>query len=80
MSKVKSFIDLMGEGQLMIGDELLIIGKSDSDSQVCKVEDILDGGDNEEIIINTRKNRYFITNMYLSGKSWAEDIFIIERK
>ncbi|PHS21835.1 MAG: hypothetical protein COA84_15000 [Robiginitomaculum sp.] len=64
----------------MIGDELVIIGKSLSDSQVCEVYDILDVNDKEEIIINNDENKYFITEMYLDGKSWAEDVFIVDRK
>ena len=74
----KKFTELMAEGQLIHGDTLLIIGKSHSDSQVVKVEDIIESNDREEIIIDEEKNRYFITHMYLDGSSWADDIFIIE--
>jgi len=79
---MKKFIELEAEGQIMIGDDLVIIGKSPSDSQVVKVEGILEAGDEvggtEEIIIDRELNRYFITDMYLKGESWADDVFIIE--
>lgn len=77
--KAKDFVRLKEEGQVCIGDELVIIGKSKSDSQVCTVEDCFLTGGKEEVIINTDENRYFITEMYLNGESWAEDIFIIWR-
>jgi len=75
---MRDFIELKAKGQIMIGDDLVIIGKSPSDSQVVNVKDILEVGDTEEIIIDHELNRYFITDMYLKGESWADDIFIIE--
>lgn len=77
--KVKCFTKLTEEGQLVLGDELVIIGKSHSDSQVCKVYDLLDVDGKEEVIISPASNKYFITDMYLNDQSWADDVFIITR-
>ena len=79
MSEVKDFVELKEKEQLKLGDELVIIGKGHSDSQVCKVHDIIECGGKEEIIISDEENRYFITDMYLKGESWADDIFIVKR-
>lgn len=73
----KVFTKLMAEGQLMIGDQLVIFGKSGSDSQVINVENIIEVNGREEVIINKERNRYFITHLYLIDSSWASEIFII---
>jgi len=75
---MKDFIELKSKDQIKLGDDLVIVGKSPSDSQVVRVKDILDVDGKEEIILDQELNRYFITDMYLKGQSWAEDVFIIK--
>ncbi len=78
---MKDFIELKSKQQIKIGDTLVIIGKSHSDSQVCEAEDIVScDGENEEVIIDKENNKYFIVDVYLEGKSWAEDVFIVVNK
>ena len=69
-----------GEGQLKKGDEITIIGKSISDDQKTTVKDVIEINGKEEIIINKRRNRYFITHMLVSGDSWAKQVKINEAK
>ena len=65
------------EGQLKAGDEIIIIGKSISDDQKTTVKEVIKVNGNEEIIINKKRNKYFITNMLVSGQSWAKQVQII---
>lgn len=65
---------LTAEGQLTKGDKIKIVGKSDSDSQTITVKEVIDVDGHEEVIINKRKNRYFINNMVLGGTSWAKSV------
>ena len=70
-------MELIKEGQLAKGDKVTIIGKSQKDSQKTTVKEIIKnekGG--EEIIINKKQNKYFITSMVLSGDSWVDKVFI----
>ena len=64
-------------GVVKIGTPLRILGKNktrDSYDRVL-VENVLNAGtDEEEVIINSKKNYYFITKNYVQGKSWAEKI------
>ncbi len=62
------------EGQLKKGDKITIIGRSISDDQNTTIKEVIDVDGNEEIIINKKRNRYFITNMLLSGDSWAKQV------
>lgn len=66
-------------GQIKIGDVLLVC--DDNIKFQYKVQDILpptrDHG--EEVILDTKKNIYFCTNLVLSGESWAKKVFIVER-
>lgn len=66
-------------GQIKIGDVLLVC--DDNIKSQHKVQDILpptkDHG--EEVILDTKKNVYFSTNLVLSGESWAKRVFIVER-
>ncbi len=64
------------EGQLKKGDKITIVGKSTSDDQNTTVKDVIEVDGNEEIIINKRQNKYFITHMLLSGDSWAKQVQI----
>ena len=65
-----------GEGQLKEGDKITIVGKSISDDQRTTVKDVIKVNDKEEIIINKRQNKYFITHMLVSGDSWAKQVQI----
>ena len=65
-----------GEGQLKKGDKITIVGKSISDDQNTTVKDVIKVNDKEEIIINKRQNKYFITHMLVSGDSWAKQVQI----
>lgn len=65
---------ITGEGQLKVGDKIAIIGKSDRDTQEITVEDVLTIDGNEEIIINRKKNYYFITKLLVEGRSWAKEV------
>lgn len=67
------------EGQLKIGDKITIIGKSTSDDQKTTVKDVIEVNGKEEIIINKRQNKYFITHMLLSGDSWAKQVQITSK-
>lgn len=77
---MRDFIKLKSKEQIRLGDTLIVIGKSRSDSQVCEVEDIVECNSNEEVIIDEEHNKYFITDMYLKGESWADDVFIVVDK
>ncbi|HGK7311049.1 hypothetical protein [Aeromonas caviae] len=70
----KKTMQLTAEGQLAKGDKIKIVGKSESDSQTITVKEVIDVDGHEEVIINKRKNRYFITNMVLDGTSWAKSV------
>lgn len=42
-----------------------------------KAEKILNAGtEHEEVIIDLKKNKYFITKMAINGESWAKDVNI----
>ena len=67
---------LTAQGQLKDGDKIIIIGKSPKDDQKAKVKLVFDNEGVEEIIIDRKKNRYFITHMVISGDSWAQTVLI----
>lgn len=73
-------IIVTGENQLEVGDEITIIGKSTSDDQRTTVKEIIKVDGNEEVIINKRQNKYFITSMLLRGESWALQVQITNRQ
>ena len=66
-------------GQIKIGDVLLVC--DDNSKSQYKVEDVLPPArlNGEEVILDTKKNTYFCTNLVLSGESWVKKVFIIER-
>lgn len=62
-------------GQLSIGDNIVIV---DSNGQHIHhvVQDILSPGTNkEEIIIDKKDNKYFVTSKYLNDNSWANEVY-----
>ena len=62
------------EGQLKKGDKITIVGKSTSDDQHTTVKDVIEVNGCEEIIINKKRNSYFITHMLVAGDSWAKQV------
>jgi len=64
------------EGQLKVGDKITIVGRSTKDDQKTTVKEVIKVDGKEEIIINKKYNRYFITRMLLSGDSWAKQVQI----
>jgi hypothetical protein len=68
-----------GEGQLSIGDKITIVGKSTKDDQKVTVKDVIKVNGCEEIIINKKRNCYFITHMLVAGDSWARQVQITEK-
>ena len=67
-------MQLTAEGQLTKGDKIKIIGKSERDSQTVTVKDVITVNGREEVIINKKRNFYFVTSMVIAGKSWAKSI------
>lgn len=67
-------MQLTAEGQLAPGDKIQIIGKSERDSQTITVKEVITVNGREEVIINKRQNRYFITCKVLDGSSWAQSV------
>ena len=65
------------EGQVKVGDKLQIIGKNDRDTQTATVMEILSVNGREEVLINVERNYYFITELLISGQSWASEVRII---
>ena len=53
-----------GEGQLSIGDKITIVGKSTKDDQKVTVKDVIEVNGCEEVIINKKRNCYFITHYF----------------
>ena len=66
-----------GEGQIKKGDKLLIVGKSTSDDQRVTAKYVIEVDGREEVILNKKLNRYFITQLLLTGKSWAKQVCIV---
>ena len=71
-------IKVTSEGQIKKGNKLKITGKSSRDDQTVTVKQIVTSDGNEEIIINKKKNYYFITNLLITGKSWASKVEILK--
>lgn len=69
---------ITAEGQVQVGDKLQIIGKNDKDIQIAVVMDVLSVSGREEVLINVERNYYFITELLLSGHSWASEVRIIK--
>jgi uncharacterized protein with PIN domain len=67
------------EGQIKQGDTLRIVGKNTLYDQEVTAKEIITTCGNEEVIINKKKNRYFITKLLLNGNSWAKQV-VIHRK
>ena len=66
------------EGQIKVGDKLQITGKNPRDTQTVTAKEIIKVNGNKEVIINKKKNYYFITKMLVSGISWAKEVRIVQ--
>jgi hypothetical protein len=59
-------------GQLKKGDKIKIIAKSQKDNyESITVKKVIETDYGEEIILNLRRNYYYVTRMMLDGESWA---------
>ena len=67
-------MQLTAEGQLAKGDKIRIVGKSERDSQIVTIKEVITVDGREEVIINKRRNYYFITALVLAGSSWAKSV------
>jgi hypothetical protein len=71
---------LSAEGQIKVGDRLKITGKNSRNShKSIKVKEVVDNGYGEEIIINKKKNYYFMTRLYLDGASWCKSVEFLDK-
>jgi len=64
-------------GQFKKGDFLLIQEKNGQSFPATVKEVIRPGSVREEVIFATGQNKYFITDMYLTGNSWVQSVVII---
>ena len=70
MNKVK----LTAPGQIERGCKIHCTFSGKPQTYRAKV--ILNAGtDKEEVLINIKKNLYFITSMAIDGSSWAKDVY-----
>jgi hypothetical protein len=72
---------LTSAGQIKKGDTILIESK-DGSIQAATAKRVINPGSTtegmrEEVVFNMRQNLYFITDLYLHGKSWAKEIRIL---
>jgi hypothetical protein len=59
-------------GQLKKGDKIKIIAKSQKDNyESITVKKVIETDYGEEIILNLKRNYYYVTRMMLAGESWA---------
>lgn len=66
-------------GQIKIGDKLLITDH-DGERQVTCEDIAFDKPGDPEIIINSKKNYYFISSKYFEGTSWVKNCVILKSK
>ncbi len=63
-------------GQIQQGDTIHCEYKGKKQQYVA--EEVLDAGTNhEEIIIDVKSNKYFITSMAINGSSWAKNVEVL---
>jgi len=67
------------EGQINKGDKLQIVGKSTLDDQITTAKEIIIINGKEEVLIDIKENRYFITSVLISGGSWAKQVCILNK-
>lgn len=80
MSEKEQFLriqPLRCAGQIAKGDVLVCLYRKKV--KTCIAKEILNPGSNEEeVIINIKKNKFFITSMAIDGTSWAKDVYVIK--
>lgn len=65
-------------GQIQVGDVLLIDDGRRVYSAPCA--EICRPHIDPEIVINRKRNQYFITSMYLAGQSWVKEVQIVRHQ
>lgn len=76
--KLILIVDLTDQNQIKEGDWLII---HDGEKVFCETaKEVLSAEFGEEIILNKRKNKYFNTSLYLTGRSWVKSVKIIRDK
>ena len=75
-ASMTTFRHLECVGVLKKGDVLLVNHKGKRKPYIVK-EVLFPGKENEEIIINKKKNKYFITSMAVDGSSWAKNVMFV---
>ena len=68
---------LTGPGQIRQGDRLRLIYKGRSMEYVAE-RVRFPGTELEEVIVDTRANKYFIVSMALDGSSWAKQVSVLK--
>lgn len=63
-------------GQVEPGDVILCTYKGGR-FKYDVAEVLFPGEDTEEVILDKKRNKYFITAMAIDGSSWAEDVQVI---
>lgn len=63
--------------QIQDGDTLLVEGYKCEPIIFTEVKIKRSGTDGTEIILQKKGNRYFSLDMFLNGKSWIKDVYII---
>jgi hypothetical protein len=59
-------------GQLKKGDKIKIIAKSQKNNyESITVKKVIETDYGEEIILNLKRNYYYVTKMMLAGESWV---------
>ena len=70
---------LTNSGQIQPGDTIHCEFKGKS--QKYRAKEVLNAGtDQEEILLNKKKNLYFITSMAVEGTSWAKNVRFVSAK
>ena len=63
-------------GQLKKGDHIKIVARAEKDNyDSVTVKKVIETDYGEEIIVNSRRNYYFVTRMMVRGDSWAGEVF-----
>lgn len=64
---------LTGVGQIKKGNKIILAHNGGAEVHHAK-EILMEGQPTEEILLNKKKNIYFIVSMAVSGTSWAKDV------
>jgi len=70
-------IPVTKEGQIDVFDTILVKDGSWA-IRSFKVRGILNENGKEEILLIKRSNQYFITQVFLDGKSWVKECYIVK--